>query len=121
MKKIMIRVLLVLLALIVGYLVFNQIDARAISIQVGEPPALAAEAFEKTNGYYRLWTLIEPKEVDIENDATILPYRRLFDPAFDNDRYIKEFRTEKYKKKYQQPKDMDPVFKAMKCWERLAV
>ena len=49
---------------------------------------MAAEAFEKTNGYYRLWTLIEPKGADIETDSAILPYRRLFDPAFDNDRYI---------------------------------
>jgi hypothetical protein len=114
MKKIIIRILLLLLALIVGYLAFNQIDARPYQSKLGAPPALAPEVFEKTNGYYRLWTLIEPKDVDIETDAAILPYRRLFDPAFDNDRYIKEFRTEIYKKKYQRPKDLDPVFQAMR-------
>jgi len=113
MKKIVIRVLLTLLALISGYLVFNQFDAKAIPVKYGEPPALAPEAFEKTNGYYRLWTLIEPRGVDVESDAVILPYRRLFDPAFDNDRYIKEFKTENYKKKYQRLKDLDPVFKVM--------
>jgi hypothetical protein len=58
--------------------------------------------------------LIEPQEVDIESAATILPYRRLFDPAFDNDRYIKEFSQENYKKKYKNPKELSPVFAAMK-------
>ena len=113
MKKIMIRVLLVLLALIAAYLVFNQIDARANQSKLSVPP-VAAEVFEKTNGYYRLWTLIEPKDVDIETDAAILPYRRLFDPAFDNDRYITEFSSEKYKKKYKNSKELQPVFDAMK-------
>lgn len=114
MKKIVIRILLVLLALVIGYLLFNQVDAKPNPTKLGEPLALAPEAFEKTNGYYRLWTLIEPRGADVESDAVILPYRRLFDPAFDNDRYIKEFKTENYKKKYQRPKDMDPVFEAMR-------
>lgn len=114
MKKIMIRVLLVLLALIVGYLAFNQIDARPYRSEFGEPPAVAPGAFKKTNGYYRLWTLIEPKEVDIETDAAILPYRRLFDPAFDNDRFIKEFDLEKYKKKYKYLVELRKVLGVMK-------
>lgn len=114
MKKIMIRVLLVLLVLIIGYLAFNQIDARPCAPALGAPPVLAPEVFEKTNGYYRLWTLIEPKEADIESDAAILPYRLLFDPAFDNDRYIKEFEQKKYKKKYKYPEELKKVFSAMK-------
>lgn len=97
MKKIMIRVLLVLLVLVVGYLAFNQIDARPVAPALAAPPALAPEVFEKSNGFYRLWTLTEPREVDIETDAAILPYRRLFDPAFDNDLYKKEFKKNKYK------------------------
>ena len=98
MKKIMIRVLLVLLALIVGYLAFNQIDARPYRSKLAAPPALAPKVFEKTNGFYRLWTLTEPRDVDIETDAVRLPYRRLSDPAFDNDRYIKEFEQKKIRK-----------------------
>jgi hypothetical protein len=113
MKKIVIRVLLLPLALILGYLVFNQIDARPNQSELSVPP-VAPEAFEKTNGYYRLWTLTEPKDVDIESDAAILPYRRLFDPAFGNDRYIREFNQEKYKKNYKRPKELTPVFNAMK-------
>ncbi|MCX6554872.1 MAG: hypothetical protein NTZ12_07655 [Candidatus Aminicenantes bacterium] len=113
MKKIVIRILLVLLVLIIGYLVFNQIDARPVAPALGAPPVLAPEVFEKTNGYYRLWTLIEPKDVDIETDAAILPYRRLFDPAFDNDLYIREFEQMNYKKKYKNPKELAEVFKAM--------
>ncbi|MCJ7525499.1 MAG: hypothetical protein MUP71_09810 [Candidatus Aminicenantes bacterium] len=114
MKKIMIRVLLVLLALIVGYLAFNQIDARPYRSKLAAPPALAPEVFEKTNGYYRLWTLTEPKEVDIETDAVRLPYRRLSDPTFDNDRYIKEFNQEKNKKKYNYPIELRKVIGVMR-------
>jgi hypothetical protein len=120
MKKIMIRILLFLLALIVSYLVFNQIDARPYVSALRPtnfPPALGPEVFEKSNGFYRLWTLTEPMNVDIETDAAILPYRRLFDPAFDNDRYIREFNQEdeKYKKKYKYPtKELLKVFDAMK-------
>lgn len=113
MKKIMIRVLLLLLTLIVGYLVFNLIDARPYSsvlIPTNSVPALAPDVFEKNNGFYRLWTLTEPRDVDIETDAALLPYRRLFDPAFDNDRYIKEFN----KKKYKYPEELKKVFAAMK-------
>ncbi|HSQ35479.1 MAG TPA: hypothetical protein VLQ89_05755 [Candidatus Binatia bacterium] len=114
MKKIVIRIVLVLLALVIGYLLFNQIDAKANPTKLGEPPALAPEAFEKTNGYYRLWTLIEPRGVDVESDAVILPYRRLFDPVFDNDRFIREFSSEKYKGKYQKSGQLAPAFSAMK-------
>jgi hypothetical protein len=114
MKKIMIRVLLVLLALVVSYLAFNQIDARPVAPALAAPLALAPEVFEKSNGYYRLWTLIEPKDVDIETDAALLPYRRLFDPAFDNDLYIREFEQMNYKKKYKVPKELGEVFQAMR-------
>jgi hypothetical protein len=114
MKKIMIRVLLLLLVLVVGYLAFNQIDTRPYRSKLGEPPAVAPGAFEKTNGYYRLWTLTEPKDVDIETDAAILPYRRLFDPAFDNDRYIREFSQEKYKKKFVYPLAMREAIGVMR-------
>ncbi len=101
MKKIMIRVLLLLLVLVVGYLAFNQIDARPDAPALAAPPALAPEVFEKSNGFYRLWTLTEPKDVDIETDAAILPYRRLFDPAFDNNLHIKEFKKNKKSIKFQ--------------------
>jgi hypothetical protein len=92
-----------LLVLVVAYLAFNQIDARPYRSKFGDPPAVASGAFEKTNGFYRLWTLTEPKHVDVDTDAAILPYRRLFDPAFDNDRYIREFNREKNKKKFAYP------------------
>jgi hypothetical protein len=114
MKKTVLRILLALLVLFIGYLAFNQVDARPVPMKYGEPPAVDPQAFEKTNGYYRLWTLIEPAAVDIETDAAILPYRRLFDPDYDNDRYIKEFSSENYKKKYVPSKDLGPVFQAMK-------
>jgi hypothetical protein len=101
MKKIMFRVFLLLLVLVTGYLLFNQIDARAVPARFNEPPPPVPEAFEKTNGYYRLWTLIEPEGVDVESEDVRLPYRRLFDPAFDNDRFIREFDAQGYKQKYR--------------------
>ena len=61
MKKIVIRVLLVLLALVIGYLAFQPDRCPTESDQAGRAAGLAPEAFEKTNGYYRLWTLIEPR------------------------------------------------------------
>ncbi len=116
MKKIVIRILLALLVVIVGYLVFNQIDVRADQSKLGAAPALAPEALEKNNGYYRLWTLIEPENVDIETEAAILPYRRLADPAFDNDRYISEFNQtwKERKENYKRPEKLKHVFDAMK-------
>lgn len=115
MKKIVSLILLFVLALIVGYLVLNQIDARPYQSSISAPLALTQEDFEKTNGFYRLWTLIEPKEVDIETDEAILPYRRLFDPSFNNDLYIREFNVEKYKEKYAKirSKELRPFFSAM--------
>lgn len=116
MKKIMIRVLLALLVLIIGYLVFNQIDARPNPSKLGAPPVPAPKAFDRDNGYYRLWTLIEPKGVDIEKETAILPYRRLADPAFDNDRHIKEFNHawKEVRKNYMRMEKLKPVFDVMK-------
>jgi hypothetical protein len=114
MKKIVIGILFALLALVIGYLVFNQFDARAMPAKHGPPPAPAPEAFAAANGYYRLWTLSEPQGIDVESDAARLPYRRLFDPAFDNDRYIREFAAEEYKKKYHPSAQLLPILSALK-------
>jgi len=102
MKKTMIRFFLAVLALMLIYIGFNRIDARALAVVEPLPP-LPAGAFAPSNGYYRLWTLIEPETVDVETEAAILPYRRLFDPAFDNDKFIGEWDQEKYKSKFRLP------------------
>ncbi|MCP4215496.1 MAG: hypothetical protein GY765_12655, partial [bacterium] len=51
------------------------------------PPA----NFDKDNAYYRMWTLTEPPETDIESEETLLKYRRMHDPKFDNMKYLDEW------------------------------
>ncbi len=47
--------------------------------------------FDKSNAFYRLWSLTEPAGTDIEADETLLKYRRLHDPAYDTGGYTKEW------------------------------
>jgi hypothetical protein len=102
MRRIII-IILILLALFVSYIVFNQFDAGPAVFDVGKeglkttslPELLQSifkpPSFDKTNGYYRLWTLTEPAGVDIESDDVLLRYRRLHDPQFDTEKYVKEW------------------------------
>lgn len=59
------------------------------------PPA----SFDKTNGFYRLYTLSEAPDMDIESDEVVMKYRRLFDPQYDNDKFIKEWSKNKISEK----------------------
>ncbi|UCH93875.1 MAG: hypothetical protein JSV88_26910 [Candidatus Aminicenantes bacterium] len=101
-RKIGLRVLVVLVALGAAYIGFNQIDAPPARFDIGEGldtsslQSLADSlwgqpSFDKNNGYYRLWSLTEPEAVDIESDELLLKYRRMHDPQFDNDKYLKEW------------------------------
>ncbi len=115
MKKI-ITIILILVALLAGYTVFNRFDAGPALFDVGEeglnPASLpdflkslfGPASFEKDNGYYRLWTLTEPADVDIESEEVIMRYRRLHDPQYDNLKHIKEWYDSgdswKYREKY---------------------
>lgn len=105
MKKTILIIFLVLLALLVVYIGFNQLDAPAARFSPGlvgdhvdtssfknfYESLLEQRSFDKNNGYFRLWTLTEAEGVDIEADEVILKYRRLYDPQFDNDKYIEEW------------------------------
>jgi hypothetical protein len=105
-KKIALRVLAALVILAALYIGFNQFDGPRPVLDLGGrydtssfdnlvksvfPPA----NFEPNNGYYRLWTLAEPLDADIESEETLLKYRRMHDPAFDNTRYLKEWNADK--------------------------
>jgi len=57
---------------------------------------LRPATFDKSNGFYRLWTLGEPADIDVESEAVINKYRRLFDPGFDNERFLKRFNNRAY-------------------------
>ncbi len=89
----------ILLGLLVVYVVFNQFD-------MGEfPEAFTMEdlpevSFDTNNGCYLLFTLSEPQETDIMSEPVIKKYRRLFDPQYDNEKYLKEWDEEAYKKMF---------------------
>jgi hypothetical protein len=116
--KVGLRVLVILVALGAAYIGFNQIDAPAARFDVGEGldtsslQSLADSlwnqaSFDKNNGYYRMWSLTEPEDVDIESEELLLKYRRMHDPQFDNEKYIKEWIADEnnwaYPKKYKGP------------------
>ena len=103
--KISLRVLVLLVALGAAYIGFNQIDAPPARFDVGEGldtsslQSLADSvwdqaSFDKNNGYYRMWSLTEPVDVDIESEELLLKYRQMHDPQFDNDKYIKEWNND---------------------------
>ncbi len=100
MRKIILKILLILLALLVLYTVFNQFDA-------GEPtPGFSLKdippaTFDRNNGFYRLFTLVYPENEDIESPEVLDRFRRLFDPQFDNDKYLEEQDPSMYKKMYK--------------------
>jgi hypothetical protein len=105
MRKILkvIRILIVVLVVPLAlYLGFNQLDAPTARFEAAAqydtssfeafrdslfPPA----NFDKNNGYYRLWTLLEPEGVDIRAPEVLMKYRRLHDPALDREKNLKEW------------------------------
>jgi len=101
-KKKVLIVILVLLVVGVIYIGFNQVDAPpAHFTAAGNVDSSSFEnfvnglvttpSFEKNNGFYRLWSLSEPVGTGIDAENLILKYRRMHDPKFDNDKYIKKW------------------------------
>jgi hypothetical protein len=80
------------------FLVVNQVDTDK-SADMFTQEDLVPATFDKSNGFYRLWTLGEPLDTDVESEAVINKYRQLFDPGFDNERFLKRFDHRAYKRK----------------------
>jgi len=104
-KKIMIT-LSILLCLVVLFVGINLVDAPRAKFSVGieiddsSPDSfvksiMKAPSFERANAFYRLWSLTEPPNVDIEADEIFMKYRRMHDPQFDNKKYIDEWKKGK--------------------------
>lgn len=99
MKKIILITVLVIVSLGLLYIGFNQLDAAPATSTIEGVDMSSLEklanslfdppSFDKSNGFYRLYSLSEPVDVDIESDEVILKYRQLHDPQFDNSKYIK--------------------------------
>ena len=98
MKKTILRILIVVLGLLALYIAINQFDTKPPELKYLELREIKNPVYDGSNGYYRLWTMPEPKGTDIEAEAVIMKYRPLFDPQFDNDKNIKAFDEKGYKK-----------------------
>jgi hypothetical protein len=77
------------------FIVVNQIDTSKPADMFTQED-LAPATFDKSNGFYRLWSLGEPIDTDVESEAVINKYRRLFDPGFDNEKFQKQFDRSAY-------------------------
>jgi hypothetical protein len=104
--KVILIILAVLVLLGVLYAAINLVDGPPARFNIAEnvddssfesfsKGVAGPPNFDKDNGFYRLWTLTEPEGVDIESEEVLLKYRRMSDPQFDNDKYIKEFNASK--------------------------
>ncbi|MCP5047874.1 MAG: hypothetical protein GY940_11930 [bacterium] len=109
MKKLKLIMLIVLIVVVLFGIVFlglNLTDGPEVRFQVKGADQMDESSFqafsvglvgkpnfEYNNAYYRMWTLSAPVNVDIESEELLLNYRRLHDPKYDNDRYLKEWHT----------------------------
>jgi len=98
-KNTALKIFLFLLGLLVLFFIFNRFDAP-------EPPGvfthgdLVPASFEKNNGFYFIVALGESPGCDVLSEKTTTKYRKLFDPAFDNDRFMKEWDSQEYRKRF---------------------
>lgn len=102
MKKTIIRILWILLSLLLVLIIYNRIDAKADPDNFTLKDIPAAD-FNPENGYFLLWALQEPPEVDITNRAVTEPYRNLFNPEVNGGENYLEFakNIDAYKSKYK--------------------
>jgi len=87
MKKIIIRVVLVFLGLLLIYTVFNQFDA-GVPVSKFTPDDLLKPVYSADNGFYKLWSLSEPDDVDVTSTEVFSKYDRLCNPAHDTSKFI---------------------------------
>lgn len=99
MKKTILRIGLILLALLVLWILAQRFDSApnpGLFTMKDVPPA----SFDKSSGFYILWGLPEPPETDLSSDAFIEKIRQLFDPSYDNEKYVKAFDFKAFKQRY---------------------
>jgi hypothetical protein len=77
------------------FVVVNQVDSGKPADMFTQEDLVPA-TFDKSNGFYRLWTLAEPTDIDVESEAVINKYRKLFDPGFDNELFPGQFDQKAY-------------------------
>lgn len=103
MKKIILKIILILIAVLFLWSGFNLVsDIKEPKFKAaGEMDTSSVVAFlnelfppipvEKDNGFYKLWTLTEPPDVDIESDEILKIQKDLNDPEKATIQSIKEW------------------------------
>lgn len=102
-KKTILSVLAVIVGLAVLYILFNMVDAPKPVLNIGEgiddtsletmsDTLYGLPDFGKENGYFQLWTLTAPLDVDIQSEETLFKFRRMHDPGEkDHLKYCNEY------------------------------
>ena len=88
-----------LFALLLIWILINRFDATEIEgeFKLAEK---STTHYNKDNGFYRLWSLSEAPRINVDSDRVVLKYRRLFDPAFDNEKYLQAWDHKAYREGY---------------------
>jgi len=103
MKKIILRIILILIVFLFLWSGFNLLTdikepkfKAAGDIDTSSVVAFLNELFppipvDKENGFYKLWTLAEPPDVDIESEKLLKMYKDLNDPKKTTEKSIKNW------------------------------
>lgn len=75
-------IIIALVSLLALFVLVNQFDA-SLRPDLFTEKDINPATLDKTNGFYIVWALGEPPEVDITSDEVVKKYRNLFDPAVD--------------------------------------
>lgn len=91
----------ILLALLLLFVGFNQIDEKADPNREFTRADLAQDDFSADNGYTLLWSLPEPPGVDVNRPEIREKYLSLYDPARGATENLKRWQPEVYKGYYR--------------------
>jgi hypothetical protein len=91
MKKTFFKVIIIIAALAVIYIVFNQFDVNLGPREYTLKDLRGNPSFGVHNAFFHLWALTEPPDVDIEGEKTIAKFRKLYHSQSDYQKYRAEW------------------------------
>jgi hypothetical protein len=98
-KKIFLIILFIVVGLIVLYIGINLFD-EGLRPGVYTEKDLLPASFDKNNGYYILWGLSEPGDVDVQSEAYTREIRQLFEPGPQGEMHLGNFNAKDYKSQF---------------------
>lgn len=99
-KKIFLIILFIVVGLIVLYIGINLFDEELRPGVYTEKDLLPA-SFDKSNGYYILWGLSEPGDVDVQSETYTRKIRQLFEPGPQGEMHQGNFNWKDYWRDYK--------------------